>query len=102
MTNRDQSYALSLFFPEKEPSSRNVPAFSILDLKAAQFVLQPPDRTEQRQQVPILGGPDNRNGRKWDIGFLDLQTQLFDPSDTSQSSLPSENFGIAVTPAGDQ
>jgi hypothetical protein len=47
------------------------------------------------EQVPILGG-----GRitgmagKWDMGFLDLQTQSFDPSDSLQSSLPSENFGV--------
>lgn len=47
------------------------------------------------EQVPILGG-----GRitgmagKWDIGFLDLQTQAFDPSDPSQNNLPSENFGV--------
>jgi len=47
------------------------------------------------EQVPILGG-----GRitgmagKWDIGFLDLQTKSFDPSDPTQNDLPSENFGV--------
>ena len=47
------------------------------------------------EQVPILGGARITGmAGKWDIGFLDLQTQSFDPSDTSQSTLPSENFGV--------
>jgi hypothetical protein len=47
------------------------------------------------EQVPILGGARITGmAGKWDIGFLDLQTNSFDPSDTSQSSLPSENFGV--------
>jgi hypothetical protein len=47
------------------------------------------------EQVPILGGAriTGMAGR-WDIGFLDLQTQSFDPSDSTQNSLPSENFGV--------
>jgi len=47
------------------------------------------------EQVPILGGVRITGmAGKWDIGFLDMQTHSFDPSDTSQSSLPSENFGV--------
>ena len=47
------------------------------------------------EQVPILGGARITGmAGKWDIGFLDLQTQSFDPSDTTQNSLPSENFGV--------
>ena len=47
------------------------------------------------EQVPILGGARITGmAGKWDIGFLDLQTKSFDPSDTSQASLPSENFGV--------
>jgi hypothetical protein len=47
------------------------------------------------EEVPILGGAriTGMAGR-WDIGFLDLQTQSFDPSDPSQNTLPSENFGV--------
>jgi hypothetical protein len=47
------------------------------------------------EQVPILGGARITGmAGMWDIGFLDLQTQSFDPSDTTQNSLPSENFGV--------
>lgn len=47
------------------------------------------------EQVPIIGGARITGmAGKWDIGFLELQTQSFDPADTAQSSLPSENFGV--------
>lgn len=47
------------------------------------------------EQVPILGGARITGmAGKWDIGFLDMQTNAFDPSDPAQSVLPSENFGV--------
>lgn len=47
------------------------------------------------EEVPILGGARITGmAGKWDIGFLDLQTQSFDPSDPAQNTLPSENFGV--------
>jgi hypothetical protein len=47
------------------------------------------------EQVPIIGGARITGmAGKWDIGFIDLQTQSFDPTDTTQSSLSSENFGV--------
>ncbi len=45
------------------------------------------------EQVPILGGARITGmADKWDIGFLDMQTNSFDPSDTTRGSLASENF----------
>jgi hypothetical protein len=47
------------------------------------------------EQVPILGGARITGMMgKWDIGFLDMQTRFFDPSDPSQNRLPSQNFGV--------
>ncbi|MBK7628958.1 MAG: carbohydrate binding family 9 domain-containing protein [Bacteroidales bacterium] len=47
------------------------------------------------EQVPILGGARITGmAGKWDIGFLDMQTNEFDPSDQAQSTLPSENFSV--------
>jgi hypothetical protein len=47
------------------------------------------------EQVPILGGARITGmAGKWDIGFLDMQTNEFDPSVQTQSILPSENFSV--------
>jgi hypothetical protein len=47
------------------------------------------------EQVPILGGARITGMMgKWDLGFLDMQTNSFDPSVSSQSTLPSENFSV--------
>jgi hypothetical protein len=80
-------------FLEKERFSRNVPAFSTLVLKSVQLFYSCIGLNQGK--VPILGGARITGmAGKWDIGFLDMQTNSFDPSDTSKSSLPSENFGI--------
>jgi len=47
------------------------------------------------EQVPILAGARITGmAGKWDIGFLDMQTAEFDPSDPAQATLPSENFSV--------
>ena len=49
----------------------------------------------QGEQVPIYGGARITGmAGKWDIGFLDMQTQAIHQSDASANARTSENFGI--------
>jgi hypothetical protein len=86
----------SLFFPEKRTFFQERSSIFNFGFEGKSNIFYSRQiGLNKGEQVPILGG-----GRitgmagKWDIGFLDLQTQSFDPSDTTQSSLPSENFGV--------
>ncbi|MBP1675336.1 MAG: putative rane associated hydrolase, partial [Bacteroidetes bacterium] len=86
----------SLFFPEKRTFFQERSSIFNFGFEGKSNIFYSRQiGLNKGEQVPILGG-----GRitgmagKWDIGFLDLQTQSFDPSDTLQSSLPSENFGV--------
>lgn len=86
----------SLFFPEKRSFFQERSSIFNFGFEGQSSIFYSRQiGLNKGEQVPILGG-----GRitgmagKWDIGFLDLQTQSFDPSDTAQSSLPSENFGV--------
>jgi len=86
----------SLFFPEKRSFFQERSSIFNFGFEGQSSIFYSRQiGLNKGEQVPILGG-----GRitgmagKWDIGFLDLQTQSFDPSDTAQSSIPSENFGV--------
>jgi hypothetical protein len=86
----------SLFFPEKRSFFQERSSIFNFGFEGKSNIFYSRQiGLNKGEQVPILGG-----GRitgmagKWDIGFLDLQTQSFDPSDTTQSSIPSENFGV--------
>ncbi len=86
----------SLFFPEKRSFFQERSSIFNFGFEGQSSIFYSRQiGLNKGEQVPILGG-----GRitgmagKWDIGFLDLQTQSFDPSDTAQSSLPSENFAV--------
>nr|MCU0409211.1 carbohydrate binding family 9 domain-containing protein [Bacteroidales bacterium] len=86
----------SLFFPEKRTFFQERSSIFNFSFEGRSNVFYSRQiGLNKGEQVPIIGG-----GRitgmagKWDIGFMDLQTQSFDPSDTTQSSLPSENFGV--------
>lgn len=86
----------SLFFPEKRTFFQERSSIFNFGFEGKNNIFYSRQiGLNKGEQVPILGG-----GRitgmagKWDIGFLDLQTQSFYPSDTLQSSLPSENFGV--------
>lgn len=86
----------SLFFPEKRSFFQERSSIFNFGFEGKSNIFYSRQiGLNKGEQVPILGG-----GRitgmagKWDIGFLDLQTQSFDPSDTTQSTIPSENFGV--------
>ncbi|MBE0655717.1 MAG: carbohydrate binding family 9 domain-containing protein, partial [Bacteroidales bacterium] len=86
----------SLFFPEKRSFFQERSSIFNFGFEGQSSIFYSRQiGLNKGEQVPILGG-----GRitgmagKWDIGFLDLQTQSFYPSDTAQSSLLSENFGV--------
>jgi len=86
----------SLFFPEKRTFFQERSSiFSFSFEGKSNLFYSRRIGLNKGEQVPIFGG-----GRitgmagKWDIGFLDLQTKAFDPSDPNQNSLPSENFGV--------
>jgi hypothetical protein len=86
----------SLFFPEKRTFFQERSSIFNFGFEGKSNIFYSRQiGLNKGEQVPILGG-----GRitgmagKWDIGFLDLQTQSFDPSDTTQNSIPSENFGV--------
>ena len=86
----------SLFFPEKRSFFQERSSIFNFGFEGKSNIFYSRQiGLNKGEQVPILGG-----GRitgmagKWDIGFLDLQTQSFDPTDTTQSTVPSENFGV--------
>ena len=96
MTSEINLTRFSLFFPEKRTFFQERSSIFNFGFEGKSNIFYSRQiGLNKGEQVPILGG-----GRitgmagKWDIGFLDLQTQSFDPSDTLQSSLPSENFGV--------
>ena len=86
----------SLFFPEKRSFFQERSSIFNFGFEGKSNIFYSRQiGLNKGEQVPILGGARITGmAGKWDIGFLDLQTQSFDPSDTTQSSLPSENFGI--------
>jgi hypothetical protein len=86
----------SLFFPEKRTFFQERSSIFNFGFEGKSNVFYSRQiGLNKGEQVPILGGARITGmAGKWDIGFLDLQTQSFNPSDTMQSSLPSENFGV--------
>jgi len=86
----------SLFFPEKRTFFQERSSIFNFSFEGKSNVFYSRQiGLNKGEQVPIIGGSRITGmAGKWDIGFMDLQTQSFDPSDTTQSSLPSENFGV--------
>ena len=84
----------SLFFPEKRTFFQERSSIFNFDFEGRSNLFYSRQiGLSSGEQVPILGGARITGmAGKWDIGFLDMQTNSFDPSDTTKSSLPSENF----------
>lgn len=86
----------SLFFPEKrmffQERSSNF-AFAFDDMNTLFYSRK--IGLHEGQPVPIIGGVRivGRAG-PWDIGVLNMQTQLFKTGDSGGVNLPSENFGV--------
>jgi hypothetical protein len=86
----------SLFFPEKRTFFQERASVFTFDFEPdASLFYSRRIGLHEGEQVPILGGAriTGMTG-KWDIGFLDMQTQAINRSDGPTNSLTSENFGI--------
>lgn len=86
----------SLFFPEKRTFFQERSSVFTFDFEPGSSMFYSRRiGLHEGEQVPIYGG-----GRitgmigKWDIGFLDMQTQAINQSEGSANALASENFGI--------
>lgn len=86
----------SLFFPEKRTFFQERSSVFTFDFEPnASLFYSRRIGLHEGKQVPIIGGARITGmAGKWDIGFLDMQTSKYQTSDTSISSLTSENFGI--------
>jgi hypothetical protein len=85
----------SLFFPEKRTFFQERSSVFAFDFESGSSLFYSRQiGLNDGQQVPILGGAriTGMAGR-WDIGFMDMQTQSVNQSDVSEA-LTSENFGI--------
>lgn len=86
----------SLFMPEKrmffQERASNF-AFSFDDMNTLFYSRQ--IGLHEGRPVPIIGGVRlvGRAG-PWDLGFLNMQTGLFNKKDTSEVDLPAENFSV--------
>lgn len=86
----------SLFFPEKRTFFQERSSVFTFDFETGSSLFYSRRiGLNQGEQVPIYGGAriTGMAGR-WDIGFLDMQTQPMHQYDGSANALTSENFGI--------
>ncbi len=86
----------SLFFPEKRTFFQERSSVFTFDFEPmASLFYSRQIGLFNGLQVPILGGARITGmAGKWDLGFLDMQTQAVRPSDETLNKLSSENFGI--------
>ena len=86
----------SLFFPEKRIFFQERSSIFNYEFEGKSNLFY--SRTiglNEGEKVPILAGTRLTGmAGKWDIGFMDMQTGAFVPSNDSLESLPSENFGV--------
>ena len=86
----------SLFFPEKRIFFQERSSVFAFDFEPGSSLFYSRRiGLHEGEQVPIYGGTRITGmAGKWDIGFLDMQTQAVNPQDSIVPGLPSENFGI--------
>jgi len=86
----------SLFFPEKRTFFQERSSVFAFDFEPnASLFYSRRIGLQNGEQVPILGGARITGmAGKWDMGFLDMQTQAVNHTDTSGNDLASQNFGI--------
>jgi len=86
----------SLFFPEKRTffqERSSVFAFDFEPMSSLFYSRQ--IGLYEGQQVPILAGARVTGmAGKWDLGFMDMQTQAINQGEGNANPLASENFGI--------
>jgi hypothetical protein len=86
----------SLFFPEKRTFFQERSSVFGFDFESGSSLFYSRRiGLYEGERVPIIGGVRITGmAGKWDIGFLDLQTQAIDQAEGSPDALASENFGI--------
>ena len=86
----------SLFFPEKRIFFQERSSVFAFDFEPGSSLFYSRRiGLHEGEQVPIYGGARITGmAGKWDVGFLDMQTQAINQSDDSVNGLTSENFGI--------
>jgi len=86
----------SLFFPEKRTFFQERSSVFAFDFEQGSSLFYSRRIGLQRgEQVPIYGGARITGmAGKWDIGFLDMQTQAINQGLGESNALASENFGI--------
>ncbi len=86
----------SLFFPEKRTFFQERSSVFTFDFEPGSSLFYSRQiGLHDGERVPIFGGARITGmAGKWDIGFLDLQTQAIDQTEGSGDALASENFGI--------
>lgn len=86
----------SLFFPEKRTFFQERSSVFTFDFEPrASLFYSRRIGLYNGEQVPIIAGARITGMMgKWDLGFLDMQTQKIKSHDDLSSSLSSENFGI--------
>jgi hypothetical protein len=86
----------SLFFPEKRTFFQERSSIFSFDFEQGSSLFYSRRiGLHEGEQVPIIAGArvTGMAGR-WDIGFMDMQTQAINQEEGSENALPSENFGI--------
>ena len=86
----------SLFFPEKRTFFQERSSVFTFDFEPGSSLFYSRRiGLHEGEQVPIYGGARITGmAGKWDIGFLDMQTQAINQEAGSVDALTSENFGI--------
>jgi hypothetical protein len=87
----------SLFFPEKRTFFQERSSVFAFDFEpmSSLFYSRRIGLSDDGKQVPILGGARVTGmAGKWDIGFMDMQTQPINQGEGDANPLSSENFGI--------
>ncbi len=86
----------SLFFPEKRTFFQERSSIFAFDFEMGSSLFYSRRiGLQEGEQVPIYGGTRITGmAGKWDIGFLDMQTQAINQEAGAANALPSENFGI--------
>jgi len=86
----------SLFFPEKRTFFQERSSVFIFDFEPESSLFYSRQiGLNNGERVPILGGARITGmAGKWDIGFLDLQTQAINKPEGFGETLASENFGL--------
>ncbi len=86
----------SLFFPEKRTFFQERSSVFMFDFESGSSLFYSRQiGLYNGEQVPIYGGARITGmAGKWDMGFMDMQTQAINPGDIQDNGLSSENFGI--------